>query len=150
MKFELYQIAYNEQTRDAIPAGGFKMLDNMAGERPDWYEYWPIRMFLAGAALEEDAWYGFVSPRFGEKTGLNARALESIITGYCATGNPDIVLFSPQPDMGAYFLNVFEQGELFHPGFMKIAQDVVRALGMAVPLANLVTDSRQIVSRSTF
>ena len=150
MKFQLYQIAYDERTRDAVSAGGFRMLDNMGGERPDWYEYWPIRAFLAENALQDDVWYGFVSPRFGEKTGLDAPAVESIIAGHCATGNPDIVLFSPQPDMGAYFLNVFEQGELFHPGFMKVAQGVVEALGMNVPLGNLVTDSRQIVYSNYF
>jgi hypothetical protein len=24
---------------------GYRMLDNLANERPDWYEYWPIRRF---------------------------------------------------------------------------------------------------------
>ena len=150
MNFQLYQIAYDERSRDAVQAGGFRMLDNMAGERRDWYEYWPIRQFLAANTLEDDVWYGFVSPRFGEKTGLDVQAVQAIITGHCAAGQPDIVLFSPQPDMGAYFLNVFEQGELFHPGFMKVAQEVVEALGMQVPLANLVTDSRQIVYSNYF
>ena len=25
---------------------GFEVLDNLANERPDWYEYWPMRRFL--------------------------------------------------------------------------------------------------------
>ena len=151
MNFELYQIAYNERTREAVQAGGFRLLDNMAGERPDWYEYWPIRRFLSTRVLEDATWYGFFSPRFGEKTGLGPREVEAAIAGFCAAGpEPDIVLFSPQPDMGAFFLNVFEQGELFHAGFLRVAQAVVSALGLAVPLATMVTDARQIVFSNYF
>lgn len=151
MNYRLYQIAYDERSREAVQASGFLMLDNMAGERRDWYEYWPIRRFLATESLDDDTWYGFVSPRFGEKTGLGPREVESAIASHCASGRlPDVVLFSPQPDMGGLFLNVFEQGELFHPGFLKIAQAVVAALGFEVPLATLVTDARQIVYSNYF
>ena len=151
MNFQLYQIAYDERSRALVQASGFRLLDNMAGERPDWYEYWPIRRFLATQVLEDDTWYGFVSPRFGEKTGLGPREVEAVIAGHCAAGAmPDVVLFSPQPDMGAFFLNVFEQGELFHPGFLKVAQAVVESLGIDVPLATHVTDARQIVYSNYF
>jgi hypothetical protein len=151
MKFELYQIAYDERSLEIVRSSGFRMLDNMGRERPDWYEYWPIRRFLSAGTLEDDVWYGFVSPRFGEKTGLGPRQVEEIVASHCGPGgSPDVVLFSPQPDMGALFLNVFEQGELFHPGFLKIAQAVVEALGFDVPLAGLVTDARQIVYSNYF
>lgn len=151
MNFQLYQIAYDDRSHALVQASGFRMLDNMAGERPDWYEYWPIRRFLATETLLDDTWYGFVSPRFGEKTGLGPREVEAEVASHCTGGRqPDIVLFSPQPDMGALFLNVFEQGELFHPGFLKVAQAVVAALGMDVPLATMVTDARQIVYSNYF
>ncbi|MBL8302592.1 MAG: hypothetical protein JNM26_07460, partial [Ideonella sp.] len=144
MNFELYQIAYDERSLETVRGSGFRLLDNMGRERPDWYEYWPIRRFLAEDALQDDVWYGFVSPRFGEKTGLGPRQVEEIVASHCTGGRqPDVVLFSPQPDMGAFFLNVFEQGELFHPGFLKLAQAVAEVLGFHVPLATLVTDARQ-------
>lgn len=151
MNFELYQIAYDERSLELVRGSGFRLLDNMGRERPDWYEYWPIRRFLSTTALEDDVWYGFVSPRFGEKTGLGPRQVEEIVASHCSGGRqPDVVLFSPQPDMGAFFLNVFEQGELFHPGFLKLAQAVAEALGFQVPLATLVTDARQIVYSNYF
>jgi hypothetical protein len=151
MNIELYQVAYDERTRAMVEASGFRMLDNTAGERPDWYEYWPIRRFLSSRVLQDDTWYGFVSPRFGEKTGLGPREVESVVAGLAAAGDPpDLVLFSPQPDMGALFLNVFEQGELFHPGFLRIAQQVVETLGIHVPLGTLVTDARQLVYSNYF
>ena len=57
MNYRLYQIAYDERSREAVQASGFLMLDNMAGERRDWYEYWPIRRFLATESLDDDTWY---------------------------------------------------------------------------------------------
>ena len=41
----LYQIVYSSQTRAAV-AAGFEVLDNLSNERPDWFEYWPMRRFL--------------------------------------------------------------------------------------------------------
>src|ERR1700682_4374243 len=50
---------------------GFAVLDNSANERPDWYEYWPIRKFLLNEALDEDAFYGFLSPKLKSKTSFD-------------------------------------------------------------------------------
>ena len=65
-KVHLYQIAYSVDTWNAVPSGMLP-LDNRANERPDWAEYWPIRRFLQNEALDENAYYGFLSPRFSEK-----------------------------------------------------------------------------------
>jgi hypothetical protein len=62
----------------------------------------------------------------------------------------DVALFCPQPDMGANFLNVFEQAEVFDPGFVEAASAFLKAQGIDVPLANLVMDSRQIVFSNYF
>ena len=40
-----FQIFYNDATRAAVDPA-FQPLDNSANERPDWYEYWPIRRFF--------------------------------------------------------------------------------------------------------
>ena len=58
-KINLYQIAYDSKTLKQVQDSGFLLLDNQANERPDWYEYWPIRQFLLAETLEEDAFYGF-------------------------------------------------------------------------------------------
>ena len=64
--------AYSQPVRDAI-APGWQVLDNLNNERPDWFEYWPIRRFLLGDELDEQAFYGFFSPKFSAKTGLGTR-----------------------------------------------------------------------------
>ena len=102
----LYQIPYSAPTLAQVEPG-YRVLDNLANERPDWFEYWPIRRFLLAHALDDDAFYGFFSPKFGRKTLLSHDDVSRFVRASAAQA--DVVLFSPQPDMGAFFLNVFEQ-----------------------------------------
>lgn len=142
----LYHIAYSEATLAAVPPG-FAVLDNMSGLRNDWREYWPMRRFLLEQTLDETAYYGFFSPRFQEKTGLNAEQVRAFVRD---AGDADVVSFSPQVDMGAFFLNIFEQEELFQPGFVALSQQFVAAAGVQADLATLVMDSRHIIFSNYF
>jgi hypothetical protein len=63
---KIYQIYYSEATK-AHNDPGFLPMDNLANERPDWREYWPIRNYLLNNNLEEDTRYGFLSPKFEAK-----------------------------------------------------------------------------------
>ena len=148
---QVHQIAYDDNSLAVVSKSGFQLLDNLSNERPDWFEYWPIRRFLLNTELSDDAWYGFFSPRFQEKTGLNASGVFQVIEELeVRHGELDAVLFSPQPDMGAFFINVFEQGEMFHPGLMEISRNVLNYLGFKVPIETMVMDSRQIVFSNYF
>jgi hypothetical protein len=147
MHIHLYQIAYSEATRAALEPG-YGLLDNLANERPDWYEYWPIRRFLLEQPLDDDAFYGFFSPKFGAKTGLTHEQVQAFVRE--SAPQADVVLFSPQPDMGAFFLNVFEQGETFDPGLIAAYEAFLAHIGRPVPLRALVMDSRQTVFSNYF
>ena len=149
-KIKLFQIAYNQETWDQVHASGFLPLDNMANPRPDWYEYWPIRNFLLSTPLEEDSWYGFFSPKFTEKTQLSHVQVQHFVAEAATKKNADVALFSPQPDMGANFLSVFEQAELFDPGFIQVAKQFLQTMGLQIPLEGIVMDSRQIVFSNYF
>ena len=144
---KLYQIVYSQKTLENIGAG-YLPLDNLDGARNDWREYWPIRKFLLAEPLVEDCWYGFFSPRFAEKIGLSHAQVQDFIRS--SPPATDVVTFSPQPDMGAFFLNVFEQNEVFDPGFLPASEAFLALIGMAVPLGALVMDSRQIVFSNYF
>src|SRR3984893_2621885 len=98
----IYQIlSHYTSPRELDP--GFEVLDNSANERPDWYEYWPIRRFLLNEALDEDAFYGFLSPKFKLKTSLSSDLVrESVL----AAGSAVAVLLSPSIHNSAYYLNV--------------------------------------------
>ena len=146
----LYQIAYDAASLEAVRQSGFLLLDNLDNARPDWYEYWPIRRFLLQETLDDNAFYGFFSPKFTAKTQLSHADVCAFLQGALANGPVDVALFSPQPDMGANFLNVFEQAEVFDHGFIDAATLFLSAQGIDVPLANLVMDSRQIVYSNYF
>jgi hypothetical protein len=141
-KVALYQIAWSDAVFwDIAPEYG--VLDNRIDARHDWREYAPMRQFLLSEPLEEDTYYGFFSPKFASKTGL----LHGAVLDFIAAAPPDtdVFTFSPQPDMGSYFLNVFEQNELFDPGFIAATEAFMEAIGRPVSLRALVMDSRQIV-----
>lgn len=148
----LYLIAYNEATRQAAMAPGWRLLDNFANARPDWYEYWPIRQHLLAAeqagTLDDEAFYGFFSPKFTAKTGLDHAAVSRFVAAQADVA--DVLLFSPQPDMGAFFLNVFEQGETFDAGLIDAYGRFLEHVGRPVPLRQLVMDSRQVVFSNYF
>lgn len=143
----IYHIAYSQETLDSAQPG-YLILDNLNSPRNDWREYWPIRRFLLSQTMNEGEFYGFFSPRFREKTGLShAQVIDFIQT---SADDTDVVTFSPQADMGALFLNVFEQEELFQPGFIAISEAFLESTGLSIQLRPLVMDSRQIVFSNYF
>ena len=143
----LFQIAYSPETLAAIQPG-FEVLDNLANERPDWYEYWPMRQHLAANTLDEDAFYGFFSPKFLNKTMRSHADVVQFVRE--AAPRADVVLFSPQPDMAAFFLNVFEQAETFDPGLNAAFEAFLEHIGRPTRLGSLVMDSRQTVFSNYF
>jgi len=92
MKTKIYQIFYNEETKKTHDAG-FLPLDNTENQRPDWREYWPIRNYLLNELLDEDALYGFFSPKFKAKTGLSSEECFYFIKSQ--PWDIDVVSFSP-------------------------------------------------------
>jgi hypothetical protein len=143
----LFQIAYSAESRAQITPG-WQVLDNQANPRPDWYEYWPIRHYLLHTPLDESAFYGFFSPKFSAKTNLSLDQVQHFVAQHAA--HADVLLFSPQPDMGAFFLNVFEQGEAFDSGLIDAFSAFLQHIGRPVALRSLVMDSRQVVFSNYF
>lgn len=142
----LFQIFYDAATRATLDPG-FEPLDNSANERPDWYEYWPIRRYLASRRLEPSAHYGFLSPLFFSKTGLRGRQVSEFVA---QAGDADVVTFSPHPCHGAVFYNVFEQGANCFPGFLEVATRCLAEVAPGVSLERVVNDSRNTVYSNYF
>src|SRR5665213_243846 len=118
----IYQILTHYTSRQDLDPG-FGVLDNSANERPDWFEYWPIRKFLLGEALDENAFYGFLSPKFRLKTHLSATAVRDFTMA--ADSATDVILFSPSIHNSAYYWNVFDHGESEHPGLKQVAAQLL-------------------------
>ena len=138
----IYQIL-NHYTKPGDLDPGFLVLDNASNERPDWFEYWPIRNFLRNEPLDEESYYGFVSPKFKFKTNLSAVAAREFVGSRDA--GTDVVLLSPSIHLTAYFWNVFQFGETVHPGLKGAAWQFFERIGQGTNLDDLVTDSRNEV-----
>ncbi len=137
-KLKLHHICYSDETLENIP-GQFIALDNLSNARPDWREYWPIRNYLMNHALEDDVFYGFLSPRFTHKTGLDFEKIREFAHQHGSAH--DVLIFSPFWDLNSFFINSFAQGDFFHPGLMPCAQEFSNAAGLKLPLNDIVMHS---------
>lgn len=153
MAAHIFQIFYDEKTRAAVhPA--LIPLDNMHSERSDWYELWPIRKQLHDMALVDGDWYGFLSPKFGGKYGMDPGMVPKIVGN--APPEADVILFSPSWDQRAYFLNSFEQGDYWERGLMAASQSFLDQVGVGIDVGTLVGTpentvfSNYVVARASF
>ncbi|NJD25015.1 MAG: hypothetical protein FIB06_06380 [Betaproteobacteria bacterium] len=107
-------IHYDAQTMASIP-DGFKGLPNTHPSRPDIFEIEPIVRHLTESDIIDNDFYGFLSPRFFEKTGLTA----SDVTGISQQelSKFDIASFSPGPLYLSDFLNPVTHAEKMHGDF---------------------------------
>lgn len=138
----IHQIYYSEQTKCGIDPG-FLGLDNLTNLRPDWREYWPIRNCLLNNSLVETDYYGFFSPKFKTKTNLDSATVHQFVARHA--GEADVLLFSPFFDLGAYSLNIFEQGMVQHQNISDAILGSVAKIAPTVDLATLMMDSRNTV-----
>lgn len=139
---ELRQICYSPQTLSELPEG-MLALDYQDNARPDWREYWPIRQFLLNNVLADNTLYGFFSPKFGYKTGLGSADVQAFI--HQDSGQHDAYFFSPFWDLSSFFINIFEQGDFFHPGLTQASQKFVDSIGLSTPVKFQVTHSQNTV-----
>jgi hypothetical protein len=141
----VYQIRYDasqEVDHDLIP------LDNTANERPDWFEYWSIRTFLRTQPLDESVHYGFLSPRFKNKTNLSGREVHEFIHSHGDIA--DVLLFTPSLHLSAYHINVFKYGDSCHPGLLHLATRLFRRIGRPTNLDTMITHSGNEVYSNYF
>jgi hypothetical protein len=143
----VYQILNHYTSRQELDPG-FDVLDNSTNERPDWYEYWPIRKFLLSEDLDESAFYGFLSPKFKHKTNLDAAMVRAFIAATEAA--VEVILFSPSIHNSAYFLSVFEHGEAQHPGLSTVAARLLERIHGPLDLSAFISDSRNTVHSNYF
>jgi hypothetical protein len=142
MKIYIYSLYYDDETKRNVPPC-FIPLDNTKNDGKEWFEFKPILNFFENNQLEEGAWYGFLSPKFSEKTGYEPAYIFDLISNYGHSAN--VALFSPGWDQLSYFLNPWEQGEIWHPGIINESQNFLNSEGLNYNLKELVTDTSNSV-----
>jgi hypothetical protein len=141
MKANIFQIFNDEAGRSQLDPG-FAVLDNTANLKPEWRDYGAVRDFFQSHTVNDEELYGFLSSDFGQRTALNAAAVQGFIED-----NPghEAYTFSPSTEEGACYLNVFEHGNRLYPGLIEAAEAYLRALELDVDLRTLTTDFRASV-----
>lgn len=142
---KIFQIYYDEATKQQLDPV-FIPLSNAGSERPDWFEYWPIRQALQTDQFEKDEYIGFFSPRFKEKTGLSGDQVLSRVS----SSTYDVISFSPVFHESVLFPNSFHQAERKHPGCIRLVQDYLDATGVDIKLNFLVQDQTRTIFSNYF
>jgi hypothetical protein len=141
-KIFIHQILNHYTKREALDPG-FLVLDNSSNERPDWFEYWPIRRYLLNEPLDEESFYGFLSPKFKLKTNLSAAAAHAFVN--LETQKTDAVFLSQSIHQACHYWNTFKYGDSLHPGMLDVAARFFTRIGKPTDLDQLVTHSRNEV-----
>lgn len=132
VRIVVYQVLVEGQDDELQP--GFQALS------------WPVR---ADAALREAVLhdhifrtvsmrtpdlYGLFSSKFAAKAQLDFADVEAFIRTHPGR---DVYLFNPFPQARYYTFNVWEQGEVCHPGLIEAANRVLNDLGYDIDLSLL-------------
>jgi len=139
---EIFQIYYSDLTRAEVDPG-FIPLDNTANERPDWREYWPIRNFLLNNTLDAQAHYGFFSPKFRSKTGLDSTFTHDFVRLHGE--DADVISFSPFFEEMALPLNIVEQAIRHHPDSLDTFSQCANLIAPAFRIGESVMSSRDTI-----
>jgi hypothetical protein len=115
----VFQIYYRPQQRQALDPA-FEPYDN-SGDLSPLLELNVFRKIARQPECAGLAYWGAVSWKFGQKTGLTGAALLATIRA-----NPgfDVYFCNPHPDTEALYHNLWVQGETSHPQFMTLAREI--------------------------
>lgn len=113
----------------------------------EWQHFFRVREFFQSTdhsiSLDKNRLYGFLPQCFQTLVGMNVgQLLEKVAHLPKNTAVAGVIL---PADGNAFFLNVFEQLEVFDPGFTALGEQFFALAGTQVQLQSLVMDSRQSV-----
>lgn len=122
---KIHQVFYKDDQKLFLDAA-FSPLDNSA-HNDETLEFGVFKRLYGDGAFEEAEYFGALSWRFTEKTGLTGQALIEIVRS-----NPDVDLFymNPFPHNEAIHQSLWLQGETAHPGFMEVCTAFFEAAGL--------------------
>ena len=123
--FSICQIFYKDEQRPFLDAA-FRPLDN-SGHDDEALEFAVFQRLYGGVGFEGADYFGALSWRFTEKTGLTGQALMEVVRS-----NPDVDLFymNPFPHNEAIHQSLWLQGETAHPGFLEVCTAFFEAAGL--------------------
>lgn len=122
---KICQIYYKDEQRTLLDPS-FEPLDNRGHSDPS-LEFAVFKRLFGGSNFSGDGYFGALSWRFSEKTGLDGGSLNSYISSH-----PDVDFFymNPYPHNEALHQSLWVQGETAHPGFLEVSEAFFVAAGL--------------------
>lgn len=130
----LHQIYFRSSQREHLEPA-FIPFDNSRNPKPEWHEYQTFLSEHEKGAWDDDAYYGYVSWKFGMKSGVSGRAFLDFIA---SDPGAEVYFINPFHEYGLAFRNVWTQGDYFHPGMSELAADVFDEIGFDVDVTEMV------------
>jgi hypothetical protein len=125
MNYKIFQICFEPRQIELIQSP-LTAFDNTANEKPELREYHSfVKATENGSTDGLDAW-GFLGPRWEAKLKYSADEIKRAIDE-----NPenDVWIFNHARAINSLTYNVWEQGEFFHKGLRKVAEEVLTIAG---------------------
>ena len=122
---KIYQLFYKEEQREYLDPS-FVPYENIANPKPELREWYLWDKEYESCKAEGLDYWGFVSWKFREKTGLAGSHFVDFIDqnpGY------DVYFINPCLINEAVFLNSWEQGDLYHTGISDIGNTFLKKIG---------------------
>jgi len=141
LSIEIHQIYYDPSQRSRLDPA-FTPWYNPPGPASDWCEYGVMRAALrTRGKLDDlaDGHAGFVSWKFGRKTGLTG---ERFLYEIQANPGYDCYIVNPFTQLMHQYQNVWYHGDRWHPGLIDFTREVFREVGYDIEIRDLVHGTR--------
>ncbi len=125
MNYKIFQICFEPRQIELIQSP-LTAFDNTANEKPELREYHSfVKATENGSTDGLDAW-GFLGPRWEAKLKYSADEIKRAID---ENSENDVWIFNHARAVNSLTYNVWEQGEFFHKGLRKVAEEVLTVAG---------------------
>jgi hypothetical protein len=125
MNYKIFQICFEPRQIELIQSP-LTAFDNTANEKPELREYHSfVKATENGSTDGLDAW-GFLGPRWEAKLKYSADEIKRAIDENLEN---DVWIFNHARAVNSLTYNVWEQGEFFHKGLRKVAEEVLTVAG---------------------
>jgi hypothetical protein len=125
MNYKIFQICFEPRQIELIQSP-LTAFDNTANEKPELREYHSfVKATENGSTDGLDAW-GFLGPRWEAKLKYSADEIKRAIDENLEN---DVWIFNHARAVNSLTYNVWEQGEFFHKGLRKVAEELLTVAG---------------------
>jgi len=125
MSTSIFQIYFKEELKEHLDPD-FVPMDNTDNPNPELREWDKWNREHDNIKKQGLDYWGFVSWKFQEKTGLSGRQVLDFIE---ANPGRDVYLFNPCILNEAVFANSWEQGDMYHPNISDIGNNFLHKIG---------------------